>query len=154
MGLNSLRGLERAAYQRNHTADLYRGELGRLPGIAFQEIDKGNRSSYREYSIMLDGDSFGLDRDELAIALLAENIDVRKYYDPPVHRQTAYTQFAPKSETLHNTDLLAARSLSLPMWSEMSDETALNICRAVARIHEFASEIAAALRQPTTASAI
>jgi dTDP-4-amino-4,6-dideoxygalactose transaminase len=152
MGLNSLRGLEPAARQRNHTADLYRSELGRLPGISFQEVARGNRSSYREYSIMVDSDCFGLNRDELAIALLAENIDVRKYYDPPVHCQTAYMQFAP-GQPLHNTDLLAARSLSLPMWSDMNDETALNICRAVARINEFANKIAAGLQEPITASA-
>jgi dTDP-4-amino-4,6-dideoxygalactose transaminase len=153
MGLYSLGGLERAACQRNHTADLYRSELGRLPGISFQEIAPGNRSSYREYSITVDSDSFGLNRDELAIALLGENIDVRKYYDPPVHRQTAYTQFAPKRRTLHNTDLLAAQSLSLPMWSNMDEKTTLDICRAVARIHEFAGDVTAALGRLTTVPA-
>ncbi len=153
IGLYSLRGLERAAQRRNHTANVYRRELGRLPGIGFQEIDKDDRSSYREYSIMLDCDSFGLNRDKLAIALLSENIDVRKYYDPPVHRQTAYRRFAPADGVLDNTDLLAARSLSLPMWSDMSDETVVDICRAVARIHESATEVAIALDQSTTAPA-
>jgi dTDP-4-amino-4,6-dideoxygalactose transaminase len=153
MGLHSLSNLEQAARQRNRTAELYRQELGRLPGIGFQEIAPGNRSSYREYSIMVDSNSFGLNRDQLAIALTAENVDTRKYYDPPVHRQTAYKQFAQTDAELGNTNLLASCSLSLPMWSQMSDETALNICRAIRRINEFADEVTAALNQKMAAAA-
>src|SRR5206468_13052776 len=93
MGLHSLRGLEQAARHRNRTAEVYQKELGRLPGIGFQKVADGDRSSYREFSIVIDPKSFGLNRDQLAFALAAENIDIRKYYDPPVHRQTAYRQF-------------------------------------------------------------
>ena len=152
MGLHSLLSLEQAAGRRNHTAELYRRELGCLPGIGFQEIVQGNRSSYREYSIMIDSHSFGLNRDQLATALTAENVDTRKYYDPPVHRQTAYAQFAPSDRKLSNTDSLASRSLSLPMWSEMSDEIALNICRAIRRAGESADEVTAALKQKAVAA--
>jgi dTDP-4-amino-4,6-dideoxygalactose transaminase len=141
LGVHSLRNLEQAAVHRNHTAELYRRELARLSGIGFQEIADGNRSSYREYSIVVDEGTFGLSRDLLVTAMSAENIDTRKYYDPPAHRQMAYRQFAPTDRPLDNTDLLAARSLSLPMWSDMSDEIALRICEAVIRIHEFASEV-------------
>ncbi len=154
LGVHSLRNLERAANHRNHIAELYRRELGRLSGISFQAIASGNRSSYREYSIMVDGETFGMSRDQLALAMSAENIDTRKYYDPPAHRQTAYKRFAPTDSTLDNTDLLAARSLSLPMWSDMSDEIALGICKAVRRIHEFAPEVTKALDPQLVNSAI
>lgn len=154
MGAHSLRKLEGAARRRNEVASLYREALGVLPGVGFQQARDGNRNSYKDFSVTVDANAFGLSRDDLARALASENVDTRAYYDPPVHRQTAYAQFASKSETLHNTDLLAARSLSLPVWSEMSDETALDICRAVARIHEFASDVAAELDRSTTASAV
>ena len=145
LGVHSLRNLERAADHRNHIAEVYRWELGRLSGISFQEVADGNRSSYREYSIMVDGESFGLNRDLLVLAMSAENIDTRKYYDPPTHRHAAYRGFAPTDTKLDNTDLLAARSLSLPMWSDMSDEIVLRICEAVRRISEFAPEVRKAL---------
>lgn len=154
MGIHSLRDLEAAARQRNHTADLYRQELGRLPGVDFQTITTRNRSSYRELSIVIDSDSFGIDRDHLAQALEAENIDTRKYYLPPVHRQHAYEQFAPSERKLRNTELLAATSLSLPMWSDMNDDIALNICNAIARIQEHATEVAAVFTNSTAASAV
>ena len=141
MGFHSLRNLEQAAQHRNRVAALYRRELGRLGGITFQNIADGNRSSYREYSIMVDEDSFGLNRDLLALAMTAENIDTRKYYDPPVHRHMAYKSFAPSEDRLCRTDLLASTSLSLPMWSDMNDEVALGICGAIRRINECAPEV-------------
>jgi dTDP-4-amino-4,6-dideoxygalactose transaminase len=153
MGLHSLRMLEMAASRRNEIAGLYREVLSALPGIGFQQSRDGSRNSYKDFSITVDPDVFGLSRDELAVALEAENVDTRKYYDPPVHRQTAYRRFATGNEMLDNTELLASRSLSLPIWSHLSDEIALDICRAVRRIHEFSAEIMTTLNQLTTASA-
>lgn len=154
MGLHSLQMLEAAAQRRNAIASSYRAALGDLPGLGFQQVRETDRHSYKDFSITVDEQAFGLGRDGLAQALEAENVDTRKYYDPPVHRQTAYVRFASKSELLDNTELLAARSLSLPMWSEMKNETVLDICRAIRRIHEFADQTAAALNQSTTASAV
>jgi dTDP-4-amino-4,6-dideoxygalactose transaminase len=152
MGLHSLLRLEAAARRRNEIASLYREALAHLPGIAFQRVQETNRHSYKDFSITVDAGAFGLSRDNLAATLEAENVDTRKYYDPPVHRQTAYASFAPTSRGLDNTDILAAQSLSLPMWSEMSDEIVRGICGAIGRAREFADQIAAVLNQPTAAS--
>jgi dTDP-4-amino-4,6-dideoxygalactose transaminase len=153
MGLGSLRMLEAAARRRNEVVAIYRQELGDLPGLGFQEVRPGNRNSYKDFSVTVDPDAFGMGRDDLALALEAENIDTRKYYQPPVHRQSAYTAFATNGELLDNTDLLASRSLSLPVWSNMDDGTAIDICRAIRRVHEFREEVTRALNQSTTVSA-
>jgi dTDP-4-amino-4,6-dideoxygalactose transaminase len=81
---------------------------------------------------------FTITRDQLAIGLAAENVDTRKYYDPPVHRHAAYRRYSIDTQ-LPNTDHLAERSLSLPIWSDMDDDTALGICRAVYRVCEQAT---------------
>jgi dTDP-4-amino-4,6-dideoxygalactose transaminase len=146
LGLHSLRRLESNARRRNEVASIFREELG-LPGISFQEVRSGNRISYKDFSCTIDPDLFGLTRDELATALAAENIDTRKYYFPPVHRQTAYSQFSPGDDLLPNTNLLSAQSLSIPIWSHMDDATALGICRAVQRIHNSAGEVRLALQR-------
>jgi dTDP-4-amino-4,6-dideoxygalactose transaminase len=140
LGLHSLQRLEEAARHRNETVALFHEVLGRLPGIGFQSVRPGDRHSYREISITIDPAQFGLTRDELALALAAENIDTRKYYFPPVHQQTAYRSFY-DGRPLPNTDWLATNSLSLPMWSNMSEEVSLGICRAIERAHLHASEI-------------
>ena len=147
MGLHSLDRLEEGARRRNELAALYRERLGILPGIAFQEVRPDDRSSYKDFSILIEPDDFGLSRDDLAAALLAERIDTRKYYDPPVHRQTAYRRYD-DGTPLPNTDRLAECSLSVPIWSEMPDETVEAICRAVVRIHENAEAVRTARPQP------
>jgi dTDP-4-amino-4,6-dideoxygalactose transaminase len=140
MGLASLRNLEQAALSRNKTADLFRQHLQRCPGIGFQEIRPGDRSSYREYSITIDPQEFGLSRDTLAEALLAENIDIRKYYDPPVHRQTAYRGYH-DGQPLPHTNWLSSQSLSLPMWSNMAPEITTTIAETILNLHEHAGSV-------------
>lgn len=141
LGRRGLSVLEEAARRRNLTAEIYRERLGRLPGLTFQRVLAGNRSSYKDFSIVVDPHAFGLSRDRLALALAAENIETRKYYDPPVHRQSAYRRYAPPGRDLVNTDLTAARILCLPIWSNMDAETVADICLAVERAHGFAPEI-------------
>jgi dTDP-4-amino-4,6-dideoxygalactose transaminase len=142
MGLYSLKRLESAAQSRNETANYYQEMLGRLPGIEFQQVCSGDRSSYKDFSITVDAETFGLTRDQLALALGAENIDTRKYYEPPAHRQLAYKQFYNGSQ-LPNTELLSARSLSLPMWSQMEQDVATGICEAMQRIYQNRQDLRA-----------
>jgi dTDP-4-amino-4,6-dideoxygalactose transaminase len=145
MGFHSLGMLEEAARRRNDSVEIYHEQLGQIPGVAFQVVRSGNRNSYKDFSITIDPEKFGLNRDELAQALDAENIDTRKYYEPPVHRQTAYSHFAGQSNGLYNTELLSERSLSLPVWSHIEDETVFKICGAVRRVYESAEQVRAAL---------
>jgi dTDP-4-amino-4,6-dideoxygalactose transaminase len=140
MGYHSLQNLENAARSRNQTADHFSRELGKLPGIGFQAIMPGDRSSYREFSVTVDEEAFGLSRDQLALALAAENVDSRKYYDPPVHCHTAYRQHH-NGRPLPKTEWLASHSLSLPMWSRMEEEVVQGICDAFTRAHTHAGEI-------------
>lgn len=144
MGLRSLERLEDAAVTRNQTADLYQEMLGHLPGVEFQEVRPGNRCSYKDLSIIFDPALFGMTRDELAQALAAENIDTRKYYEPPVHRQSAYAHLY-DGRPLPNTDWLAANSLSFPMWSDMQPQVVMQICEAVQRIYQNREAVKACL---------
>jgi dTDP-4-amino-4,6-dideoxygalactose transaminase len=133
MGLLSLARLEEAATHRNQIAALYRRRLGRLPGIGFQAISPSDRSSYKDFSITVDATLSPVTRDELAVGLSEQGIDTRKYYDPPVHRQTAYRHFAADAN-LPSTDRLASESLSLPIWSDMEEAVASRVCSAVEKV--------------------
>jgi len=141
LGRHSLAMLDKHAARRQEIVALFQKRLGKLPGIGFQKVLPGNRCSYKDFSLTVDADAFGLTRDELAKALAAENVDTRKYYDPPVHRQTAYRHFAPAEETLPTTNWLASASLSIPLWSHMDDETAGQICYAIERIQHAAGDV-------------
>ena len=135
LGLHSLKRLEQAAHNRNETVALFQEVLGQLPGVGFQQVRTGDRHSYRELSITIEAQAFGLTRDELADALAVENVDTRKYYDPPIHKQTAYLSYD-DGRPLPNTDWLSSHSLSLPLWSNMSTEVAMGICQSIQCIQE------------------
>jgi dTDP-4-amino-4,6-dideoxygalactose transaminase len=151
LGQHSLRNLESAAQHRNDLAATYREHLRHLPGLNFQEVRAGNRSAYFVVAITVNPESFGLSRDELAQVLEAENIDARTYYNPPVHRQSAYRHFAAPGINLAHTDQLSATILCLPIWSNMDRSVVEKICLAIERAHRFGPEIKARLGASTLA---
>lgn len=146
LGLKSLEMLEENAERRNQLVRRFRERLERLPGIAFQAIRPGNRCSYKDLSILIDESKFGLTRDQLAQALEAENIDTRKYYDPPVHTHRTYCHLRERYEgRLPVTEWVAPRSLSLPIYSHMDEGTVDGICYAIERIHTHVDAVRARL---------
>lgn len=141
VALRSLDHLEGWSQRRNVIADRYRKGLGTLPGVGFQEVPPGSRSSYKDFTILVDEALFGCSRDALTAALSSEGIPTRRYYSPPVHRQRAFRHEPP--EDLPVTDRLARQVVSLPMWSHLPLEHVDRIADAVASIHEHGERIEA-----------
>jgi dTDP-4-amino-4,6-dideoxygalactose transaminase len=145
LGLKTLETLEANVQARNALAAIYRKELADAPGIAFQLVALGDRCSYKDLTVMVDEAAFGLSRDALAAALLAEGVDTRRYFDPPVHRHTLYRPYwEQQAGELPVTDRLARQALSLPMYAHLSPDAARQICQAVRRIQRHAAEVRAA----------
>jgi dTDP-4-amino-4,6-dideoxygalactose transaminase len=138
--LASFDDLEERIGRRNQLAARYRKVLGGLPGIAFPLVADGDRSTYKDFTVLVDADQFGMDADGAAKALAAEGIQTRRYYAPPVHRQRAYRSLAPANGSLPVTDAAAAKVLTLPLWTGMDDEQIDGVGRAMARLHALASE--------------
>jgi dTDP-4-amino-4,6-dideoxygalactose transaminase len=74
----------------------------------------------------------GISNLAVARSLAEEGIDVRTYFSPPCHRQPAFEDF-PRS-ALDNTEMLAARALSLPLWEEMTRE---QVAAVVSRLEQM-----------------
>jgi dTDP-4-amino-4,6-dideoxygalactose transaminase len=142
---HGLRRLDQDVENRRSLAARFRDQLGNLPGVGLQQIAPDDQSSYKDLAITIDAARFGLNRDQLTRALSAEGIDTRSYFDPPVHRQTAYRHFHSTESSLEQTDRLSARILCLPIWSRMDPSTCDRICEAVRKIHAAADEISAML---------
>jgi dTDP-4-amino-4,6-dideoxygalactose transaminase len=132
MGLASLDILDRVSARRNQLADLYRKELSELPGIGFVEIAAGSRSSYKDFSITVDPTRFGMSRDALRRALASRGIETRAYYDPPCHRQVAFEHFHDRMRSLPVTEMLAARSVALPMGGHVDEAIVAEVCETIA----------------------
>ncbi|HWH00939.1 MAG TPA: DegT/DnrJ/EryC1/StrS family aminotransferase, partial [Pilimelia sp.] len=130
--------------RRRRLAESYVSHLAGLPGISFQEVPAGARSSYKDFTVAVDPAGFGLTRDQLAECLRRENVSTRSYFSPPLHRQTAYRRFRP-TVPLTGTDTLAERRLTLPLYSHMPADVVERICAVVHTLHRHREELAARL---------
>ncbi|MBI4362107.1 MAG: DegT/DnrJ/EryC1/StrS family aminotransferase [Euryarchaeota archaeon] len=146
LALQSLKMLEKNVERRNRLAALYRKELGKLPGLTFQKILLGNRSTCKDFSVVIDPQKFGLTRDQVAKALDAEHIMTRKYFFPPLHRMTAYRHHAPPEGSLPETDHLSRNILSLPLYSHMTEAQARGVAAGLRKLHHHAPQVAAKLQ--------
>lgn len=139
LGIEGLKMIDSRIRRRNRIAGIYTDFFKNYPGISFQTIEDTNLSTFKDYSIIVESEMLGIDREILGIALREENIDTRKYFYPPVHRQKAYNTC--NGDGLEVTERLASRVLSLPIYSLLSDKEIEKICYAFARIIRYKDEI-------------
>ncbi len=110
-----------------------------MPGIELQSVSARDTSTFKDLTIRVDADAFGLSRDGLALMLLAEGVDTRKYFDPPVHRQRTYEHL--EYRRLPVTDAVASSVLSLPVYPDLTDENVDQVCEIIRAAHEHSVEL-------------
>jgi dTDP-4-amino-4,6-dideoxygalactose transaminase len=134
VALGSLEGLDARIDRRNQLAAAYLEALSSVPGIRFPEVTEGDRSTYKDFTILVEPEEAGVDADGLARALVAEGVETRRYYAPPVHAMQSYRHLNGTNGHLPVTDWAARRVLTLPLWSDMSEEQVDRVGAAIARI--------------------
>jgi dTDP-4-amino-4,6-dideoxygalactose transaminase len=139
LALRGLDGLEARIKGRNQIRLHYERRLDAIPGFRFQRIRPGSRSACKDFAVLVDEAAFGNSRDWLVDALERENIQVRRYFWPPVHRQKLYRDIWDK-RPLPVTENISDSILNLPIYSTLSDETVDKVCDAVLRCHGFAKK--------------
>ena len=137
MALASFEDLEERLRERTRLADAYRSALGSVPGLSFPIVPAGDRSTYKDLTVLIDPESFGGSSSAVGEALRAEGIDSRRYYHPPVHRMRAYRGRGRMVGSLAVTDRAAERVLSLPLWVGMTDRDVWGVAEALVRIQRW-----------------
>lgn len=134
IALASLTDLDARIDWRNALAAQYREGLKDVPGIGFPEVPEGDRSTYKDFTLLVDHETFGLDAVGLGRGLAAEGVETKRYYAPPVHTMRAYRSPVGSNGHLPITELAASRVLTVPLWSSMSNEQVFDIVHAIDRI--------------------
>jgi len=139
LGLAGLPDVDERVRRRNQIAKMYTDQLSSLPGLRFQSVHPTDVNTYKDYSIHVTPSQFGMTRDELAEGLLAENIETKKYFYPPMHMQTLYKQyFKANGRDLKVTEEVTGGILSLPIYELLPDSTIEKVSLAVRRLANFA----------------
>ena len=114
MGLTNLDYIDAVidANRKNHES--YCLALKDLPGISVLRYDQSEKNNY-QYVILEIGPDCKSSRDELVVALQAENVLVRKYFWPGCHNMQPYRELYPDAGlTLPQTKIVADRVIVLP----------------------------------------
>jgi dTDP-4-amino-4,6-dideoxygalactose transaminase len=137
--LESLAEVDAHLDVRRSIAAAYGAALASVPGVTPQVVADEDLSTYKDYTVVVEPEAFGLDRDSLVAALTAEKIGTRPYFHPPVHKQTAYAGL--DTGPLPKTEWLSDRVVSLPLWRDMPAGSVERIAGALAAIHANADQI-------------
>jgi dTDP-4-amino-4,6-dideoxygalactose transaminase len=142
VALFSLQHLDERIAHRNHLVRVFLDVVAGVPGLRTPVVRDGDVSTYKDLTLILDPEVFGLDGAQLGVALKADGIDSRRYYYPPIHQQKAYAYVA-ETRALPVTEEIAQRVLTVPLWSHMTDDDIARVAGAVVRIHEHADGVRA-----------
>jgi dTDP-4-amino-4,6-dideoxygalactose transaminase len=147
MGLTCIEDMA-AIIESNRTRTLaYERTLQGVSGIRLLRPAEDEESNYQYVVALVEPGKFGLTRDELAQALWAEGVLVRRYFHPGCHRMKAYSAGFPGGvEALPVTERLSEEVLVLPTGPNLGLEDAEAIASLILALQDRAPEVRAALR--------
>jgi len=118
-----LKYLDEFTNQRVISSTYYDKNLNQITGIKIPQQAKNRKHVYHQYTLQIkDGR-----RDQLKQYLADHNIPSMIYYPLPLYQQVAYQKFVEKGFSLKNSEQLCHSVLSLPMHTELTEETQLYI---------------------------
>ncbi|MEO7428675.1 MAG: DegT/DnrJ/EryC1/StrS family aminotransferase, partial [Acidimicrobiales bacterium] len=149
VALASLADVDAHIDHRASLVDRFVRSVASVPGLRVVLPRNGDRSTFKDLTVLVHAADFGLAAGDLQTALRREGIDSRRYYAPPIHQQTGYRDRWPARRPLPMTDELATMALSPPLWSHLPEAAIEGVAHAIARIHAHAPSVVAALRDAT-----
>ncbi len=114
-----LQHLDEYAAARNKVADHYDKALANHPKLKIPKRVKNSTHVFHQYTLQLNG----VDRTAFREFLTGKGIPAMIYYPIPLHMQKAYKDDKYKAGDFPVTEKLCANVLSLPMHTELEEET-------------------------------
>jgi perosamine synthetase len=136
LGLAQLERLEELLAGRARVADLYGEALAEIEGLDLPCPDAGgDRRSWFVYVIQLPR---GVDRDAAVVAMRERGVDTKPYL-PAIHLMSFYRErFAHREGEFPVCEDVAARSLALPFYPELSEGEVEQVAAALGDVVETA----------------
>ena len=128
VGRGQLRVLDERVEQRRRNNDYYRRPSGTCPGIAFMPEAPYGRSTRWLTCLTVDPAAFGATREEIRLALEAENIEARPVWKP-MHLQPVFAGCRYVGRGV--SDRLFENGLCLPSGTAMTES---DLARVVERV--------------------
>jgi dTDP-4-amino-4,6-dideoxygalactose transaminase len=132
MGLAQLRRIEEMNARRTRLAELYDQLFGSIPEIIRPaKVPYPSRHSWHLYTILIDPEKTGIIRDEFREEMRKRNIGTGLHF-LAVHGLSLYRErYHPVSELLKNSEYVAARIVSLPLFPDMQEEDVVKVVQEI-----------------------
>jgi len=141
IGRGQLKVLEDRVIARRRNFDFYVGALGDLPGVAFMPEARWGRHNRWLTTLTIDPSKFGADREQVRLALDAENIEARPVWKP-MHLQPVFADFPVFGGCV--AEVLFRDGLCLPSGSNLTESDLQRVCAIFRRQYDRASQCAVA----------
>ncbi|MCE3227848.1 MAG: transcriptional regulator [Bacteroidetes bacterium] len=122
-----LKRLDSYAEARNKVASFYDKAFANHPKLKTPKRVKNSTHVFHQYTLQLNG----VDRTKLKEQLAEKGIPAMIYYPIPLHKQNAFKSDRNKDGAFPVTEKLCASVLSLPMHTELDEETLNYITKTV-----------------------
>lgn len=149
VALASFARLDENVAARGELVDRFEAAVAGAAGLRVVRPAPGDTSTFKDLTVTVDADAFGVDATGVQVALAADGIDSRRYYHPPIHAQQAYAGRWRTPRPLPVTDALASSVLSPPLWSHMAASDVDRVAAALVRIHDHGQAVTQAVRAAT-----
>lgn len=134
MGEMVLKHIPEIIITRRQIYHCYREKLEEIPGIMLPPpLPKGVTYNYAYMPIEVDEKQFGLSRDELYEELKKYNVFARRYFYPLLNDFACY-QSVSITDPLIVARAVAERIMTLPIYSNLTNEDVNKICQIIASI--------------------
>lgn len=119
VGRGQLETLSDKVNARRRIFDVYRKALGDIPGIDFMPEPEGYYSTRWLTALTIDPQKAGVDREQVRLALVEQNIEARPLWKP-MHMQPLFADCPNRNRMVSET--LFENGLCLPSGSGLTDE--------------------------------
>ena len=132
LGLVQLRRIEEMNERRRKLAELYDRFLDSVPEIIRPaKVPYPSRHSWHLYTVLIDSKRTGFTRDEFREELRKRNIGTGLHF-LAVHELSYYRdRYHPEPELLRNSEYVAARIVSLPLFPDMGEEDVVQVVEEI-----------------------
>lgn len=122
-GLLNLRQVDSAIEARHQVAIKYREALRNVPGIKFFDDMPGVKHNYSYFPIFVNGEEYGMTRDELYFKMKEQGVLGRRYFYPLISTFSTYRGLPSATpENLPVATKMADEVICLPMHHALSEE--------------------------------
>lgn len=133
IGREQLKRLETMVQVRRENAAKMSENLAKFSGLQVQKVTPGCNSSWHQYCVIVDKDSFGFDRDEFGERLKSYGVHTGVHYPRGLHMQPVFEGICAKDQ-YPVTDKVANSIIALPIHHGLSTSNIDEICDYIGAI--------------------